>query len=194
MSASSTPSSARAAMSMRNILILMSLSLVLTGCARREAEPVVEPAATVDTPAVAPGAVLDQPKVVAPIQVTIDLSPDAKAQLASRSESLILDVYFAGDPTAESQAQVNELGLVELGRTSQELPGAGTVGFDESAIDSSRLGLIVGQPQVILSVRSTTRGGADSLVACPMYWDSVKVASERPVKILCTTISESAAQ
>ncbi len=179
-------------MPMKKILILVSLTLVLAGCARREAAPATE--STAETPAAAPGTILDQPKVIAPIQVKIELSPDAKAQLDAHSELLVVEAYFAGDPTAEAQTQVNELGLVELGRTSQELPGAATVGFDESAIDRSRLGLIIGQPQVVLNVHSTARSGAGNLINCPMFWESIKVASEKPVEILCTAASEAAVQ
>lgn len=175
--------------------------LVISGCARREDDGTADvdalpaPATQADQQNTAatnePDAV--QPpleKVVAGVQVRVSLSPAAQAEMSRRGETIVVEATYAGDPTAESSSQTNEFGLVELGQDTRELDAAGTISFDESLIDRSRLPLISGHPQIMLNVRSGRKAGAGNLLACDLYWDSVAAASAAPVEIPCRLLSE----
>lgn len=178
----------------RNTLLAASILLVLGGCARREDESAeASAAASGEAAASAPAAasVAQAPKMVAPIQVEIALSPAAQTELTSRNEGIVVEAVYGGDPTAESSGQANEFGLIELGKTEQQLPPAGGVAnFDESAINRDRLSLVIGQPQVMINVRSARKAAPNNLLACDLYWDSVKAASSAPVRIPCSLLSE----
>ncbi|WP_024868656.1 hypothetical protein [Pseudoxanthomonas suwonensis] len=169
-------------MNLKRSLLPFLLLAAVAGCARREEEPAAD---TAD--AQAPAETAAPPKVVADVRAEIGLSPAAEAQLKAQGDRILVEAIFAGDPTPEAQSQTNELGLVELGKTSKAIPGAGPVEFDKSSIDDSRLELIIGQPQVILNVRSEK-----GLVVCPMFWDSVKSAAEKIAQITCTLPGEAA--
>lgn len=169
------------------LLALGTTILVLAACARREEDPVEEAgtgadaAPTADAPA-------SREQVVADVHARITLSPAANAELKAKGDQVLVEAIFAGDPTPEASGQANELGLIELGRTSQPMSGAGDVAFDKSAIDNSRLPLIIGQPQLILNVRSQ-----QGLIVCPMYWESVEVASRQTAEVSCRLPSEAVA-
>ena len=170
---------------MKRTLLAIAILASVASCARRQEEPATDAAAQADAnPAAAAAGGAEEPeppKVVAAVNANIRLSSDAQQAVSSKGDSIIVEAIYAGDPTPESQNQVNALGLIELGKTSQTLSASGPVGFDKSSIDAARRPLIVGQPQVILNVRSK-----QGLIACPMYWESVKVASEKVVDIDCT--------
>ena len=172
---------------MKCAILSIAMMAAVSGCARREEEPEVAGPPAAEAAAIADGAATDvpePPKVVATVKADIRLSAEAQKAVAAQADTVIVEALYAGDPTPESQGQVNELGLIELGKTSQKLSGSGSVGFDKSSIDAARLSLIVGQPQVILNVHSQK-----GLIVCPMYWESVKVASEKTVQIDCTSVA-----
>ncbi|QDW66353.1 hypothetical protein [Luteimonas granuli] len=170
------------------LLILGTTILVLAACARREEDPAEDAGAGADAAPAAGAAPAPREKVVADVHARITLSPAANAELKAKGDQVLVEAIFAGDPTPEASGQANELGLIELGRTSQPMSGAGDVAFDKSAIDNSRLPLIIGQPQLILNVRSQ-----QGLIVCPMYWESVEVASRQTVEVSCRLPSEAAA-
>ena len=188
----------------RNALLTATILLSAAGCARREEEPLGEespaPAAGSEAPAstaatqTAPAATSDfvqGPKIVAPIQVEVVLTPAARTELSAKSETIIVEAVYGGDPTPAAAAQVNEFGLVPLGKTEQPLPAAGgKAGFSEEEIDRKRLELIVGQPQVMFNVRSARKAVPKNLLSCELYWNSVQAASASPIQIPCRLLSE----
>ena len=188
----------------RNLLLAASVLFVLAACARREEEPLEgEPppsavagddapaASAAETHAPVASDFVQGPKVVAPIQVEVVLTPAAKAELTAKSESIVIEALYGGDPTPAAASQVNEFGLVQLGKTQQTLPPTGgTAGFSEDEINRQRLDLIVGQPQVMFNVRSARNAVPKNLLACELYWNSVKVASSGPIQIPCRLLSE----
>ena len=188
----------------RNALLTATIMLSAAGCARREEEPLGEespvPASGSEAPAstattqTAPAAASDfaqGPKIVAPIQVEVVLTPAARAELSAKSETIIVEAVYGGDPAPAAAAQVNEFGLVPLGKTEKPLPAAGgKAGFSEEEIDRKRLELIVGQPQVMFNVRSARKAVPKNLLACELYWNSVQAASSQPIQIPCRLLSE----
>lgn len=172
-----------------NFLVRLLLSgvviLAVAGCARREEDPGIDEVAA-DAAFASESAERPEPaKVIADIQARITLSDGARAELQARGDQVVVEAIFAGDPAPEAMSQVNELGLVELGKSSQMLSGPGEVSFDKSAIDARRLPLITGQPQLLLNVRSQ-----QGLIVCPMYWESVETASKQTVEVACMLLSE----
>lgn len=177
-------------MTRTRITCCLIVCLAIAGCARRE-DPEGEGTnpQIADTSSARPESMqsarapLD--KVVAGVDVSITLTPDAAAELKNRGETLVIEATYAGDPTPESSSQVNEFGLVELGSDTRELTGAGQVSFDEDVIDKSRLPLIAGQPQIMLNVRSARKRTPTNILACDLFWDSVEAASAATVEIQC---------
>lgn len=170
--------------------------LFITGCARREeAEPT-------NTPAPAPAMTEQQrqevfektvPKAtIAPVKVTVTLSPAAEAILKSKSEKILIDATYSGDPAAsqQAQAQANEFGMVPLGENKRTLDAAGSVVFDDDVIDKSRTNLIVGQIQLTINVTSSKTSSPNNLLACPFYWKTLKEASADNIVIACKALSE----
>ena len=176
-------------------LLGIAFLLAIMGCARREDESegglplatATAPQETAPSEAVAPQAA----KVVAPIKVEVVLSPAAQADLLAKSEGVVLEAVYGGDPTAEASSQANEFGLIELGKTVHQLsPSGGEANLSDDALDRNRLSLVVGQPQVMINVRSALKASPNNLLSCDLYWDSVQAASERPIRIPCKLLSE----
>ncbi|TWT18645.1 hypothetical protein FQY83_14815 [Luteimonas marina] len=170
-------------------VLLLGL-LVLAGCARREeASDETAPTAAESPQAASPAPPADlPPPELASIRVQVTLTPEAEARLQSASESVSVEVIFAGDPAPDASGQVNELGLLELGKATKELAGSGSLDFPESLIDQSRLESIVGQPQVLVNTRSSGKSTPGNLLRCNFYWETLKVAGQGPVEISCAPL------
>lgn len=184
-------------MTVKSPFVLILAIAVAAGCARRESDDTASDASqpsSSDAPAEPQISGADAPKVVAPITVALALTPEARAALAGGSGSLSIEAVYVGDPTPEASAQANEFGVIELGRVQSALASPDdTVGFEASAVDTGRLDLVVGQPQIMLNVRSPGPGSTRNLLACDFYWESVKTASEGVVTIPCRPMGESTA-
>jgi len=172
---------------------MLLLAATVAGCARREAAE-DETADTAQAPS-ATAAAADPidlpPPEITPVTVEITLSPAAEAQMKATSEAIAIEVTYGGDPNAQAGDNVNEFGLVELGKVKRELKGAGTVLLTEDVIDKSKLAQTVGQPQIMINTLSAKKGSAENILNCPFYWDTLNTAGKAPVKIACKLRSES---
>lgn len=183
------------AMSKAHIFISLLAATTLLGCSRREeAEPTV-----VDQPtAAAPLSEVEAEKLVpkatiAPVKVSVTLSPAAQALLNSKSEKISVIATYSGDPMSTEQAQKMTdpiSGMIKLGESQKILDGAGSLVFQDDVIDKSRLDSIVGEIQLTLNVTSTKSSGAENLLACPFYWKPLAEASKESIRIDCTTFQE----
>lgn len=177
-------------MNYRHFLTILLLAAVASGCGRREEADdsnADQAAPAAAEPAPSP---VTAPKVVAPISVKVSLSPNAKAELAKSGETVEIEAIYVGDPTPESSSQSNEMGVIELGKKIEPANEHESATFDDSIIDTSRLSLVVGQPQVMINVRSAKKKLPSNILACPFYWESVAVASAGTVEIACMLLSE----
>lgn len=175
------------------ILTTLLFAALLMGCARREAADDTTVPADTDVAAPAAGtapAAPPPPPEITPVTVEITLSPAAEAQMKATSEAIAIEVTYGGDPAGNATADVNELGLIELGKVKRELKGPGTVLLTEDVIDKSKLEQIVGQPQIMINTLSAKKGSPENILACPFYWDTLSVAGKAPVKIDCKLRSE----
>ena len=183
---------------MRYVPITAAMLLVLvSGCARQESEEeaVVAPPVTATAPVAAEEDYSHlPPPVVAPVKLEVTLSPKAQAELSKLSEGIVVEAVYAGDPVPAASTQTNEFGLLDLGKATKELKGAGTVTLAEDVIDRSKLDLIIGQPQIMLNVRSAKKATPNNILACQFYWESVATASKQTVQIPCSLLSEAPAE
>lgn len=182
--------------------VLAAVMLLGTSCARQGSEDDV--AHDMDEGGTAPA--LDEQAAIAaqeadlrkslpaaqitPVDISVTLSPAAKAAFASNGETIQLEVIYGGDPTQEGQSRINELGVVELGRVRREVKDGETVTLSEDVLDKQLLDLTIGQPQVMVNVTSGRKTSADNLLACDFYWETLSVAGTSGVNIPCKLLSE----
>lgn len=170
---------------------LVALVAAVSGCARREeadTESTSEQAAQT-AQSVAPEPVTPPPTIT-PVTIEVTLSPAAQKKLQEASESVSVEIKYAGDANAKSSAQANEFGLIELGKNTRELNGSGSITFDEDLIDKSKLGMIIGQPQVMINTTSGRKSTKENLLSCDFYWETLEVAGKSTVRIPCVLLSE----
>lgn len=191
-------------MKLRIFMLPMVIALTFSACKRQgedsalgdtdEAAPAAEaPVATSSAPVEMSDDELQRtlpPPEITPVKVKIQLSPKAASELTRLGESVLVDVVYGGDPTQKASSQVNDLGVIELGRVKKELPGAGEIDLTEDVIDKSRLKLTIGQPQIMINVISAKKKSRENLLSCAFYWETLKVAGKAPVVIPCKLLSE----
>lgn len=97
------------------------------------------------------GAVLSASNATAPsadawpdkfaFKVAVSLSASAEQKLRQDGESIVVSVYYSGAPGQNATASdLNEIGLVDIGRTQATLNGSGTVAFDGARLTGTGLG------------------------------------------------------
>lgn len=165
--------------------------LALAGCARREDDADTGASTDATSPqadplAAQPPADIPPPET-ASISVQVKLTADAESALQAAGDTVLVEVVFAGDPTpGASSSPTNEFGLVELGKSTQELSGSGSLEFPENLIDRSKLDKIVGQPHVIINTRSGKKSTPSNLLNCKFYWETLNIAGQAPIQIDCS--------
>lgn len=165
-------------------LPLFVLALAVSGCARREEDPESYPA-DADTSENAGATEAAPPPVLDGVEVEVALTNAAASLLQAASGRISVEATFVGDPVDGDLTHANELGVVVLGNSRSELPGPGRVAFAEELIDRSRLGLISGQPQIMINTTASGSSVPPGLLACSYYWETLSVAGEQPVRITC---------
>ena len=130
------------------------------------------------------------PPEITPVDITVNLSPAAKAHFASSGETIQLEAVYGGDPTQEGQSRTNELGVVELGRVRREVKDGEKVTLSEDVLDKRLLEMTIGQPQLMINVKSGGKSSANNVLACDFYWETLAVAGANGVSINCKLLSE----
>lgn len=123
--------------------------------------------------------------------VTVSLSGPAERKLRADGESVVVSVsYYSGAAKGAGPHDVNDVGLVDLGRAEVTLDGAGTVAFDGRAVQQDRLRLTKGEPEALISVFSGRRSSPDNLLSCDTYQEEVRRASGKTLRLSCGLLSE----
>ena len=169
------------------LVLCLLAAFAAAGCARREAED--DTATAQSAPEAAPEPP-PPPKEVAALKIDVSLSPQAEQKLKATGETVRVEVVYGGDPAPDATLQPNELGMIELGKKTLELPGSGSVELAESEVDRSRLDQIVGQPQVMVNTTSGRKSTPQNLLACEFYWDTLSIAGRDGVKVPCKLLTE----
>ncbi|TDK28647.1 hypothetical protein E2F46_01910 [Luteimonas aestuarii] len=141
-------------------------------------------------PAGGVGAATEAPDPFA-FAVEVTLSGVARQQLDASAETVVVAAsYFGGAREGVAASELNDVGLIDLGRVEVEHAGEGSVLVDGGAVRRYRLGLVEGEPQVNVNVYSGRRTSPDNILACDMFQDGVRVAVAAPVRIACRLLSE----
>lgn len=189
-----------------SILLSILFIVLLSGCARQGESEVSEQVATegvaknTESSAVADSAdsqardedlkkSLPPPKIT-PVTIQVTLSPKADEEIKRSGETILVDVVYGGDPMSNYSKEVNEMGVIELGRVKKELRGAETITLSEDVINKSQLSKTIGQPQILINAISGKKASPQNILACNFYWETLSVAGEGTVTIPCKLLSE----
>ena len=95
--------------------------------------------------------------------------------------------FYLGRAKPETRAQANANGRIKLGYEQLGLaPGATGFHLGADNIDTSLLGVINGEPQVLLNVFSANEVGArDDLVRCKTYFGIISTARAQSPVLAC---------
>ncbi|HEX7804066.1 MAG TPA: hypothetical protein VF471_15055 [Pseudoxanthomonas sp.] len=160
---------------------LLALAAVLSGCDRGAALSV--PDAAVPSTGAWPAKFA--------FKVAVSLSASAERKLRQDAESVVVSVSYAGTPAQNiAPSDINDIGLVDIGRTEATLDGSGIVVFDGRAADRRRLGLTTGEPEMLVSLYSGRRFSSDNLLDCDTYQEEVRRASGKTLHLSCRLLSE----
>lgn len=128
-----------------------------------------------------------------PVAVEVTLSPAAARALAARSEAVVIDASFFGDPTAQGRMHADEIGQIDLGRETITR-GAGDVGrvlVPTTAATGPAVGWTDGVVRLNVNVYSARRSGPDNILACDFFDGTLESARRAPVALRCGLIAES---
>lgn len=126
------------------------------------------------------------------ITVEVSLSPMAAKRLATRSEGIIVDADFYGDPTPAGQAHADQIGRIDLGGGRIALPvgGAGTARIPDASASSDGLRWVNGPVSVNINVYSARLSGPDNILACDFFDGTLQDALRAPITLRCGLIEE----
>lgn len=123
--------------------------------------------------------------------LTLKLSDKLKTELAAKNETIILRASFYGDPGEAGAAEVDEMGVVQLGEEEIEVqPVDGAVAITGATVDPAKLALIAGKPSVNVNVFSGRKSSQDNLISCDFIDGPVDELLAAPTEIACGLISE----
>ncbi|HEY5290186.1 MAG TPA: hypothetical protein VIJ59_09145 [Caulobacteraceae bacterium] len=124
--------------------------------------------------------------------VVIAPTPMATAKLAALKDGFTVAVSYFGDPSEAAVKRSDEGGLIELARVNVGLPaGGGQASISGAGVRRERLGWLTSTgPQVNINVFTRRRGGADKIVDCDFFQDTVVVARRAPVRLACRLVGE----
>lgn len=123
--------------------------------------------------------------------VKVSLSDAAAAQFDRSGETVIVSASYFGIPKPDTpKSDIDDIGQVDLGDITKELPGAGSAVFVGSAVPPGKLAFISGRPQVNINVFSGRHSSSDNLLGCDMFQGSVDFAAEKPLELHCALLTE----
>jgi hypothetical protein len=152
-------------MKILKILAILPLALVLGNCEQR--------------PAAGPSPYA--------FDVRLEITPEAAALMKAKGSHFVAAAFYFGRPKPETRAQANANGRIKLGYEQIGLvPGATSFHLAADTIDTSLLGAINGEPQVMLNVFSAGEVGArDDLVRCKTYFGIISTARTQSPVLAC---------
>ena len=119
--------------------------------------------------------------------VKLEITPEADALMKAKSSHFVAAAFYFGRPKPETRAQANANGRIKLGYEQIGLaPGATSFHLAADTIDTSLLGDINGEPQVMLNIFSASEVGArDDLVRCKTYFGIISTARAQSPVLAC---------
>lgn len=119
--------------------------------------------------------------------VTLDITPEASAVMKANKSHFVAAAFYFGRAKPETRAKANPQGRIKLGYEQIGLAdGATSLHLPVADFDTSLLGDINGEPQVMLHVYSAGAVGArDDLVRCKSYTAYLSTAKAQPPTLKC---------
>jgi hypothetical protein len=119
--------------------------------------------------------------------VKLEITPEAAALMQARQSHFVAAAFYFGRPKPETRAQANPQGRIKLGYEQIGLAqGATSAHLPAADIDTSLLGAINGEPQVMLNIFSAGEVGArDDLVRCKTYFGIISSAQAQTPVLAC---------
>lgn len=121
----------------------------------------------------------------------LTLSEKAAAKLKSAHETITVWASFYGEPTREGEKHTDELGMVDLGKESFELPGQpGVVHITGKNAGGMRLKWVKGQPSVNVNLYTSRKSSDENLIECDLIDGEVNKVQAEPITVNCFLIGE----
>jgi hypothetical protein len=119
--------------------------------------------------------------------MTLEVSPAAAELMKANNSHFVVAASYFGRPKPETRAQANAQGRIKLGYEQIGMaPGATKVHLPAANFDTSKLGAINGDPQVMVIIFSAAEVGArDDLIHCKTYFGIIKTAQAQPPVVAC---------
>lgn len=131
-----------------------------------------------------------------PMGFDLDVTLSAKAsdRLRASKEGITVSARYYGNPTKRAQSHANEVGQIDLGGETLQLPGhAGLAHVSGTKIFGGRLAWIQGEAMVNVNVYSSRRANKDNILDCDFIDAEVaRVVKAQPVVLHCALIEERA--
>ncbi len=121
----------------------------------------------------------------------ITLSEKAAAKLKSAHETITVWASFYGEPTREGENHTDEMGMVDLGKESFELPGQpGIVHITGKNAGGAKLKWVKGQPGVNVNLYTSRKSSDQNLIECDLIDGAVVKVQAKPIIVHCFLIGE----
>ncbi len=121
----------------------------------------------------------------------ITLSDKAAAKLKSVHETITVWASFYGEPTREGENHTDEMGMVDLGKESFELPAQpGVVHITGKKAGGAKLKWVKGQPSVNVNLYTSRKSSDQNLIECDLIDGAVAKVQAKPITVNCFLIGE----
>jgi len=128
--------------------------------------------------------------VVQNFEVTLKLSAQLIAELSAKNETIIVNSVYYGDPNESGAADVDEMGVIQLGEERTEVPPADTTIPVNAIADPAKLAMIEGGAKVNVNVFTGRKSSGDNLISCDFIDGPISELIAAPTEISCGLITE----
>lgn len=121
----------------------------------------------------------------------ITLSEKATTKLKSAHETITVWASFYGEPTREGKNHTDEMGMIDLGKESVELPGhPGVAHITGKNVSGTKMKWLKGQPSVNVNLYTSRKSSNQNLIECDLIDGEIKKVQAKPVTVHCFLIGE----
>jgi len=123
----------------------------------------------------------------------VTLSEKAQAKLAAARETVTVLASYFGEPNRSGEQHANEVGMVDLGQETAELPPAPvTVRITGRQASRAKLAWIQGTPRVNVNLYTSRKSVDENLIDCDFIDGDIKQVRAAPITVQCFLIGERA--
>src|SRR5690606_13496257 len=124
-------------------------------------------------------------------EIKLTLSGKPAARLKSSHDTITVLASYYGEPTHEGENHTDEMGMVDLGKESFELPGQpGIVHITGKNAGGAKLKWVKGQPGVNVNLYTSRKSSDQNLIECDLIDGAVAQVQAKPITVNCFLIGE----